>query len=191
MKKALRNITLVLVALAMTTVANAQSSSKDIVDTAVGADNFKTLVAAVKAAGLVEVLKGEGPFTVFAPTDEAFKKVPKETLMSLLKPENKEKLQSILKFHVVKGKVMAADVVKLSKTKTVQGQEVKVVVKDGVVRVNGAKVVKTDIACKNGVIHVIDGVIQPKDETSPASTGSASKSGSAKKGSAKKGSSNK
>lgn len=141
---------------------NAQSSSKDIVDTAVAADGFKTLVAAVKAAGLVETLKGDGPFTVFAPTDEAFKKVPEAALKDLLKPENKSKLQAILKFHVVSGKVMAADVVKLTEAKTVQGQMVTVKTEGGNVMINGAKVVKADIACKNGVIHVIDTVIMPK-----------------------------
>ena len=146
--------------------AFAQSSSKDIVDTAVGAKKFSTLVAAVQAAGLVDTLKGDGPFTVFAPTDDAFKKVPESALKDLLKPENKSKLQAILKFHVVSGKVMAADVVKLSKAKTVQGQEVKIEVKGDTVMVNGAKVLKTDIACKNGVIHVIDTVIMPKADGS-------------------------
>ena len=134
---------------------------KDIVDTAVGSENFSTLVAAVKAAGLVDTLKGNGPFTVFAPTNEAFAKLPKETLEMLLKPENKDKLTAILTYHVVSGKVMAADVVKLSKAKTVQGQDVKIEVKDGKVMVNNAQVTATDIACKNGVIHVIDTVILP------------------------------
>ncbi|MEY3458209.1 MAG: hypothetical protein RL215_1366 [Planctomycetota bacterium] len=136
--------------------------ASDIVDTAVSAGSFKTLVAAVKAAGLVETLKGAGPFTVFAPTDEAFAKLPKGTVESLLKPENKEKLVAILTYHVVPGKVMAADVVKLKSAKTVQGQEVTVKVADGTVSIDGAKVVKTDIACSNGVIHVIDSVILPK-----------------------------
>ena len=164
MKNIVRNFVFVVMATVLSTSAVAQSPSKDIVDTAVGAGKFKTLVAAVKAAELVDVLKGDGPFTVFAPTDEAFKKVPEAALKDLLKPENKKKLQSILTFHVVSGKVMAADVVKLSKAKTVQGQEVKIETKDGNVMVNGAKVVKTDIACKNGVIHVIDTVIMPKAE---------------------------
>jgi uncharacterized surface protein with fasciclin (FAS1) repeats len=135
---------------------------KDIVDTAVAAGSFKTLVAAVKAADLVKTLKGKGPFTVFAPTDEAFAKLPKGTLEDLLKPENKEKLVGILTYHVVPGKVMAADVVKLSKAKTVQGSEVKITVDDGKVKVDDANVVKTDIKCANGVIHVIDAVILPK-----------------------------
>ena len=114
---------------------------KDIVDTAVSAGSFKTLVTAVESAGLVEALKGEGPFTVFAPTDAAFDKLPAGTLQSLLKPENRAKLQSILKYHVVPGKVMAADVVKVSSAKTLQGKALKVVVKDGGVKVDGANVV--------------------------------------------------
>ncbi|QEH33385.1 Immunogenic protein MPT70 precursor [Aquisphaera giovannonii] len=139
---------------------------KDIVDTAVAADSFKTLVAAVKAAGLVDTLKGEGPFTVLAPTDEAFAKLPEGTVESLLKPENKEKLVAILKYHVIPGKAMAADVVKLDgeKVKTAEGKSVKVAVKDGSVMINGAKVVKTDIEASNGVIHVIDTVILPPAE---------------------------
>ena len=115
-----------------------------------------------KAAGLVETLKGPGPFTVFAPTDEAFAKLPAGTLESLLKPENKAKLAGILTYHVVAGKVMAADVVKLTSAKTVNGQSVKVAVNGGKVTVDGANVVKTDIAASNGVIHVIDAVMLPK-----------------------------
>lgn len=134
----------------------------DIVDTAVSAGSFNTLVAAVKAAGLVETLKGEGPFTVFAPTDEAFAKIPAETLKDLLKPENKQKLAAILTYHVVAGKVTADDVVKLSKAATVNGQNVKIKVVDGKVMIDGATVVKADIDCKNGVVHVIDSVIMPK-----------------------------
>ena len=134
----------------------------DIVDTAVAAGSFKTLVAAVTAAGLVETLKGAGPFTVFAPSDEAFAKLPAGTVAELVKPENKAKLTSILTLHVMSGKVMAADVTgkKLS-PKSVQGEELHV---DGThgVTVNGAKVVSADIACTNGVIHVIDTVIMPK-----------------------------
>jgi uncharacterized surface protein with fasciclin (FAS1) repeats len=141
--------------------ARADDTKKNIVDTAVGADQFKTLVKAVKAAELVETLKGDGPFTVFAPTDEAFAKVPKETLEALLK--DKKALTGVLTYHVVPGKVTTADVVKLTSAKTVQGQEVKIVVKDGKVTVNGANVVKTDIACKNGVIHVIDAVLLPPE----------------------------
>ncbi len=135
--------------------------AKDIVDTAVAAGSFETLVAAVKAAELVDVLKSKGPFTVFAPTDDAFKKIPADTLKELLKPENKEKLQAILKFHVVSGKVMAADVVKLAKAKTVEGSDVMIKVDGDTVMIGNAKVLKTDIPCANGVIHVIDTVIMP------------------------------
>jgi len=133
----------------------------DIVAVAVGAGSFNTLVAAVKAAGLVETLQGAGPFTVFAPTDAAFAKLPKGTVEDLLKPENKEKLIAILTYHVVPGKVMAADV-KTMKAKTVNGQELTIVVADGAVTVDKAKVVKTDVAANNGVIHVIDTVVLPK-----------------------------
>jgi uncharacterized surface protein with fasciclin (FAS1) repeats len=134
----------------------------DIVETAVAAGNFKTLVAAVQAAGLVETLKGKGPFTVFAPTDEAFAKLPAGTVEALLK--DKDKLAAILTYHVVAGKVMAADAIKLSEAKTVNGQSFKIVAnKDGVM-IDNAKVVKTDIVASNGVIHVIDAVILPKEE---------------------------
>lgn len=143
------------------TLATGAAKAADIVDTAV-AGKFNTLVAAVKAAGLVDTLKGDGPFTVFAPTDEAFAKLPAGTVESLLKPENKAKLQSILTYHVVAGKVMAADVVKLDSAKTVQGQNVGIKVAGGSVMVNGAKVVKADIETSNGVIHVIDTVILPQ-----------------------------
>jgi len=137
------------------------AKGKDVVDTAVSAGSFKTLVAAVKAADLVETLKGKGPFTVFAPTDAAFAKLPKGTIATLLKPENKKKLQSILTYHVVSGNVMAKDVVKLTSAKTVNGKSVKIQVKNGKVYVDGAQVVTTDIKCANGVIHVIDAVILP------------------------------
>jgi uncharacterized surface protein with fasciclin (FAS1) repeats len=139
------------------------AGEKDIVDVAVSAGSFNTLVAAVKAAGLVETLKGEGPFTVFAPTDDAFKKIPQDTIDYLLKPENKDKLTAILTYHVVPGKVMAADVVKMKSAGTVNGQMVSINVKGDTVMVDNAKVVKTDIAASNGVIHVIDNVIIPKD----------------------------
>ncbi len=142
-------------------VSIAAPAEKDIVDTAVGAGSFNTLVAAVKAAGLVETLKGEGPFTVLAPTDKAFKKLPKGTVETLLKPENLKALQGILTYHVIPGSVMAADVVKLTSAKTVQGDPVTIKVTDGGVMINGAKVVTTDIKCSNGVIHVIDSVILP------------------------------
>ncbi len=149
--------------LALVTAPSFAADSKDIVDTAVGAGSFNTLVAAVKAADLVETLKGKGPFTVFAPTDEAFAKLPKGTVEDLLKPENKKKLQAILTYHVVAGKVTAADVVKLKEAKTVQGSTVKIDTTSGV-KVNAANVVKTDIMCTNGVIHVIDAVILPPAE---------------------------
>jgi uncharacterized surface protein with fasciclin (FAS1) repeats len=142
--------------------ATSQSFAADIVDTAVGAGNFNTLVAAVQAAGLAETLKGPGPFTVFAPTDEAFAKLPAGTVDDLLKPENKDKLAAILTYHVVPGKVMAADVAgKETMAKSVQGGEIKVNGMDGVM-VDNAKVVQADIAADNGVIHVIDIVIMPK-----------------------------
>ena len=145
MKKLTSLLAILLVSSLISTNLNAQSSSKDIVDTAVGAGSFKTLVTAVKAAGLVETLKGDGPFTVFAPSDDAFKKVPEAALKDLLKPENKSKLQDLLKFHVVSGKVMAADVVKLTEAKTVLGQMVSVKTEGGTVMINGAKVIKADI----------------------------------------------
>ena len=135
--------------------------TKDIVDTAVAAGSFKTLAAALGAGGLVDTLKSKGPFTVFAPTDEAFAKLPKGTVEDLLKPENKAKLVKILTYHVVPGKVTAADVVKLSSAKTVEGSKVKIAVEGGKVKVDNAQVVKTDIATSNGVIHVIDSVILP------------------------------
>jgi uncharacterized surface protein with fasciclin (FAS1) repeats len=133
---------------------------KTIVDIASEAGNFTTLVAAVKAAGLVETLSAAGPYTVFAPTDEAFAKLPAGTVESLLK--DKEKLTAILTYHVVAGKVMAADVVKMTSAKTVQGQNVTIKVDGATVMVDGAKVIKTDIEASNGVIHVIDSVILPK-----------------------------
>lgn len=137
------------------------AATKDIVDTAVSAGSFKTLAAALGAGGLVETLKGKGPFTVFAPTDEAFAKLPKGTVEDLLKPENKDKLVKILTYHVVPGNVLASDVVKLSSAKTVEGSEAKITVAGGKVKVDNATVVKTDIATSNGVIHVIDSVIVP------------------------------
>ena len=136
--------------------------TKDIVDTAVAAGSFKTLTTALNAAGLVETLKGRGPFTVFAPTDEAFAKLPAGTVESLLKPENKQKLTSILTYHVVAGNVKAADVVKLSSAKTLNGQSVMIKTLGGKVFINGATVVKADIATTNGTIHVIDTVLLPK-----------------------------
>ncbi|MFT7576038.1 MAG: putative surface protein with fasciclin (FAS1) repeats [Alphaproteobacteria bacterium] len=144
------------------TPAVAGSAKKDIVDTAVSAGQFTTLVAAVKAAGLVETLKGKGPFTVFAPPDAAFKKLPKGTVEDLLKPENKAKLAAILTYHVVPGKVMSGDIAgKKLQAASVQGQKISIDATKGV-KVDGANVVKADIATSNGVIHVIDAVILPK-----------------------------
>ncbi len=141
-----------------------EKPSKDIVDTAVAAGSFQTLVAAVQAAGLVETLKGDGPFTVFAPTDEAFAALPEGTVETLLKPENKDKLIAILTYHVVGGSVTSSDVVELDSAPTVQGQSVTIEVKDGSVMIDGAKVVAADIMASNGVIHVIDKVILPASE---------------------------
>ena len=135
---------------------------KDIVDTAVGAGSFKTLVAAAKAAGLVDTLKGEGPFTVFAPTDEAFGKLSKCTLDSLLKPENKHKLAAILTYHVVPGKVKAKKAAKLDSAKTVNGAEITIKPSGESLMINNAKVVKADIKTSNGIIHVIDTVLIPE-----------------------------
>lgn len=148
--------------LSFSAAAEPAHHEKDIVDTAVAAGSFDTLVAAVKAAGLVDTLKGDGPFTVFAPTDEAFAALPAGAVESLLKPENKAKLQAILTYHVVSGKVMAADVVKLKSAKTVEGSDVTIKASKKGVMVDGANVVKTDIETSNGVIHVIDAVIMPK-----------------------------
>ena len=139
-----------------------RAQEKDIVDTAVAAGSFKTLAAALQAAGLVETLKGKGPFTVFAPTDEAFAKLPKGTVEDLLKPENKAKLTAILTYHVVPGAVTASQVMKLKDAKTVNGQSVKINAAGGAVMIDGARVVKADIRASNGVIHVIDSVILPK-----------------------------
>lgn len=150
-----------------TSSMNAFAGQKDIVDTAVSAGSFKTLAAALDAAGLVKALKGEGPFTVFAPTDEAFAKLPKGTVETLLKPENKQKLTDILTYHVVSGKVPASQVVELTGAKTLNGQQVDVTVAGHSVSVDNAKVVKTDIECSNGIIHVIDSVILPASETIP------------------------
>jgi uncharacterized surface protein with fasciclin (FAS1) repeats len=156
-----RFITAAAVALTFVTAAPAMAQQKDIVDTAVGAGQFNTLAKALTVAGLVDTLKGPGPFTVFAPTDEAFAKVPKAQLDALL--ADKEALKSVLLYHVVPGKVMAADAIKLDgkSAKMVSGAEAKISVMGGTVMVNQAHVTKADIAAKNGVIHVIDAVILP------------------------------
>ena len=150
------------VAASRTTATPAET--KDLVETAVAAGSFNTLAKALTAADLIGTLKGKGPFTVFAPTDEAFAKLPAGTLESLLKPENKAKLQRILTYHVVAGKVMAADVVKIHSAKAVSGDMIMIAAHGGIVTVDNAKVVKTDILATNGVIHVIDAVILPKDK---------------------------
>jgi uncharacterized surface protein with fasciclin (FAS1) repeats len=134
---------------------------KDIVEIAASAGSFNTLVAAVKAAGLVDTLKGNGPFTVFAPTDEAFAKLPGGTVENLLKPENKDKLTAVLTYHVVPGRVTAGEVVNLSSAKTVNGRALRINTKDGKVMVDNARVTATDIMASNGVIHVIDSVVLP------------------------------
>ncbi|MEC8799383.1 MAG: fasciclin domain-containing protein [Planctomycetota bacterium] len=144
------------------TDVKAETAGKTIVEIAAGAEDFSTLVAAVKAADLVDVLSSKGPFTVFAPTNEAFAKLTEGTFESLLKPENKEKIIAVLKYHVVPGKVMAKDVVKVDSAKTAQGSSVTVTVEGKTVKVDNATVVKTDIEASNGVIHVIDTVIIPE-----------------------------
>ena len=157
-----------LVTVMMTVVAPkadaAAAETKDIVDTAVAAGSFNTLARALTAADLIGTLKGKGPFTVFAPTDEAFAKLPAGTLESLLKPENKAKLRRILTYHVVAGRVMAADVVKLHSAEAVSGDSIRIATSGGTVTVDAARVTHTDIVASNGVIHVIDSVILPKDE---------------------------
>lgn len=148
----------------MTATAGHHKSGKsaDIVDVAVSAGQFNTLAAALKAADLVDTLKGDGPFTVFAPTDAAFSKLPAGTIEHLLKPENRDELVAILTYHVVPGKVYAADVVKINSAKTVNGADVTIRAGDNGVAIDGANVIKTDIVASNGVIHVIDSVIIPR-----------------------------
>lgn len=162
MKQVFSKMSVVLLLLFSGVTTVSAQSGKDIVDTAVAAGNFKTLATALQAAGLVDTLKGPGPFTVFAPTDEAFAKLPAGTVEDLLKPENKQKLTAILTYHVVPGKVMAKDVVKLHEAKTVNGQDVKIMTSGGHVMIDNANVVKPDIECSNGVIHVIDTVLMPQ-----------------------------
>ena len=155
--------TLAAALIGLTTAFPAWAAEKDIVDTAVGAGEFTTLAAALEAAGLVSTLKGEGPFTVFAPTDAAFAKLPAGTVENLLKPENKQQLVDILTYHVVPGKVTAAEVVGLDEAKTVNGKMIDVQAEGGSVKVNDANVTATDVAASNGVIHVIDQVILPPE----------------------------
>ena len=160
MKKILGVVSL-LMAVVFIAGCKAQEKKMDIVETAIAAGNFKTLATALEAADLVDALKGEGPFTVFAPTDDAFGKLPAGTVEGLLKPEKKADLQGILKYHVVSGKVMAADVVKMTSAETLQGKMFAVQVTGGTVMVDKATVTQTDIECSNGVIHVIDSVMLP------------------------------
>jgi uncharacterized surface protein with fasciclin (FAS1) repeats len=160
-----KTIAITATALLLTLGASTTTSARaeqDIVDTAIAAGSFNTLAKALTAAGLVDTLKGAGPFTVFAPTDAAFAKLPAGTVESLLKPENKEKLRRILTYHVVAGRVSAADVMKMKSAKAVSGDTITISAKNGGVMADNAKVVKTDIAASNGVIHVIDTVLMPK-----------------------------
>jgi uncharacterized surface protein with fasciclin (FAS1) repeats len=163
----MRKLTVLLVALLLMNVAYAAdkktkgSGGKDIVDTAIAAGSFNRLAKALQAAALVETLKGAGPFTVFAPTDEAFAKLPAGTVEDLLKPENQEKLRAVLTYHVVPGKVMAEQAMKLNSAKTVNGKEVTIKTEDGKVMINDATVTKADVGASNGVIHVIDTVLLP------------------------------
>lgn len=150
--------------ISITAAVPAFANDKDIVDTAVDAGQFATLAAALEAADLIATLKGEGPFTVFAPSDAAFAKLPAGTVENLLKPENKQQLVDILTYHVVPGKVMAADVVGLDEAKSVNGKMIDVEVEGGAVKVNQANVITTDVAASNGVIHIIDEVILPPQD---------------------------
>jgi uncharacterized surface protein with fasciclin (FAS1) repeats len=162
--KRMRKLAVLAAILLMTTVSFAadRPGSKDIVDTAVSAGKFNTLAKALQATGLVDTLKGKGPFTVFAPTDVAFAKLPPGTLDDLLKPENKEKLTKILTYHVVAGKVMAKDVMKMQSAKTLNGEDVKISTRGGKVYVNDAQIVQPDVKASNGVIHVVDTVLMPQ-----------------------------
>ena len=162
LKKITAIIAIMFASLAFNSIAHAGGMKKDIVDVAATNGSFNTLVAAVKAGGLVDTLKGKGPFTVFAPTDAAFAKLPEGTVEMLLKPENRDKLVAVLTYHVVAGKVYAADVVKIESATTVQGQDVMAKVNGGKVMINDANVVMVDVSVSNGVIHVVDTVLLPK-----------------------------
>jgi uncharacterized surface protein with fasciclin (FAS1) repeats len=161
MKKLNYLLASILVLSASLFAADQSMAKKDIVDTAVAAGQFNTLAKALQAAGLVDTLKGKGPFTVFAPTDEAFAKLPAGTIDELLKPENKEKLVSILTYHVVSGAVSSKKVATMKSAKTVNGKDVSISAEGGSVKINDAKVIKADIKASNGVIHVIDSVLMP------------------------------
>ena len=160
-KTLLKPLACMLAVAGMTLSASAADEKKDIVDTAVAAGSFKTLVAALKAGGLVETLKGQGPFTVFAPTDEAFAKLPEGTVESLLKPENKAKLVEILTYHVVAGDVPAADAMKLKEATALNKKTITLEVKDGALYLNKSKVITADVKCSNGTIHIVDAVLLP------------------------------
>ncbi|MDN2662598.1 fasciclin domain-containing protein [Psychromonas sp. 14N.309.X.WAT.B.A12] len=164
LKKFITTLSILVASFTFTSVAQAahHGTHKDIVEVASENGSFTTLVAAVKAAGLVDTLKGEGPFTVFAPTDDAFSKLPEDTVEMLLKPENKDKLVAVLTYHVVPGKVTASEVVKIDSAKTVQGQSVMIKVNDDKVMVNNAHVVIADVEASNGIIHAVDTVLMPK-----------------------------
>ena len=162
MKTKILTVALLTIFLSASALIAGSQPKMDIVDTAVGAGSFNTLVAAVQAAGLADTLKSEGPFTVFAPTDDAFAKLPAGTVEDLLKPENKDKLAAILTYHVVSGKVMAKDVMTMKEAKTVNGGMVMISMDADTVMIDNAKVVQADVECSNGVIHVIDTVIMPK-----------------------------
>ena len=162
LKKTFATVAALVLTVAASGTTAVRAETRDVVDTAIAAGSFKTLAKALDAAGLVTTLKGGGPFTVFAPTDEAFAKLPDGTLETLLKPENKEKLRRILTYHVVAGTVMASDVVKLQSAKAVSGDTITVKVQDGVVHLDNATVTSADVIASNGVIHVIDSVILPK-----------------------------
>ncbi|REL32593.1 fasciclin domain-containing protein [Thalassotalea euphylliae] len=162
------SVVMLLSAFAVSAGGYGYKKNKDIVDVAASNQSFTTLVAAVKAAGLVDTLKGKGPYTVFAPTNEAFAKLPAGTVESLLKPENKDKLIAILTYHVVPSKFYAKQVVNIDAAKTVQGSSIDITAMNGKVMVDNAKVIKTDIKASNGVIHVIDNVIIPSDKATVA-----------------------
>jgi len=164
LKKLITTVSIVIASLTFTSAAYAahHGTHKDIVEVATENGNFTTLVAALKAGGLVETLKGEGPFTVFAPTDEAFAKLPEGTVEMLLKPENKDKLVSVLTYHVVAGKVTSTDVAKMDSGTTIQGEKVMVKAEDGKVMINDAQVIMADVEASNGLIHAVDKVLMPK-----------------------------
>jgi len=161
MKSLFKSITCLLSVAALATASVNGAEKKNIVDTAVASGSFKTLAAALGAAGLVDTLKGDGPFTVFAPTDEAFAKLPAGTVEELLKPENKAKLTDILTYHVVAGKVEAKEAMKLSTATALNKKAITLVVKDGALYLNDSKVTTADVGCTNGVIHIIDSVLLP------------------------------